>query len=324
MRLPARARSAACAGLLLLAMLGSACRDGGSGSARAQPAPESGRPAGPAVVAMARAIVELPGGLTELQPLQDGVVASVDVQEGQAVQAGQVLLRLSAEAHRRDLAVLQAELQLARSREAAQAARLPAAQRSAERLADAARADVVDTQRADDARQALADTQSALAVARAETALVQRRVEQLQAQATRLVLTAAHDASVLRMQAQPGMRVAPGGKPLLVLVPTRALRLRAEVNEAYAAAIHTGMRATLRLDGEAADAAATPLPGAHVLRLSPVVGAARLEDDSQPRGALRVVDCLLAFDSPPPLRIGQTLRVEFHSAPPPDPSGAKP
>ena len=106
-------------------------------------------------------------------------------------------------------------------------------------------------------------------------------------------------------------------KPLLTLLPARALRLRAEVNEAFIGRIKLGMRARIRLDGDALDAATgaradAALPAARVVRVSPLFGASRLDDEAAARGSVRVVDCFLEFDRPPPLRIGQTLRVEFH------------
>jgi multidrug resistance efflux pump len=294
--------------VLLLSVL-QACGDGRA--ARAQSAPADGPPAGPVVVAMARGIVELPGGLTELTAAQDGVVASVAVQEGETVRAGQVLLRLSDEQQQQDLALARAELQVAQARELGAQARLPAAQSLAQRLAEAARAEAVDRQRADDAAQGLSELQASARIARAETAVAQQKLTQVQAQARRLVLSAPHDGSVLRLQVRPGMRVlTQGGKPLVTLLPVRALRLRAEVNEAYASRIVPGMRARLRLDGD--DAASTALPGARVVRLAPMFGGSRLDDEQQARGNLRVVDCFLEFDQAPALRIGQSLRVEFH------------
>ncbi|MPM27966.1 hypothetical protein SDC9_74483 [bioreactor metagenome] len=57
---------------------------------------------------------------------------------------------------------------------------------------------------------------------------------------------------------------------------------------------------------------AIALPDAKVVRISPVYGAAHLQDDAQ-RGPVRVIECVLAFDQPPThARVGQNVRVSFH------------
>ncbi len=294
--------------LLIAAALLGGCDDGRA--VKAQAAPADPASAASHVVAMARAVVEVPGGLTEVMAPQDGVVASVAVQEGETVRAGQVLLRLSAEQQQQDLALARADLQVAQARERAHQSRLPAAQRQAQRMAAAVRADVLDAQQAEAAQQSWQDLQADAAVAKAEVVVAQQRLAQVQAQSRRLVVTAAQAGTVVRLQVQPGMRVSmQGGHPLMVLLPARALRLRAEVNEAFAARIVPGMRASVRLD---ADAEGPPLPGAHVVRLAPMFGSSRLDDDASTRRNSRVVECFLEFDSPPTLRIGQSVRVEFH------------
>jgi multidrug efflux pump subunit AcrA (membrane-fusion protein) len=268
------------------------------------------------VVAVARGSVEVPGGLFELLAPQDGLVDSVAVAEGAAVQRGQPLLQLGTEAARSDIATAQAELALARARQRAQGARLPAARQLAQRLAEAARAEAVDAQRADDAAQAVRELESLQPVATAEVALAAQKLTQAQAALRRLTLRAPIDGSVLRLQVQPGSRVsAQGGRALLVLLPARPLAVRAEVNEAFVGHVKVGMRATLHLDGDgAAEAqrAGTALPGARVVRIAPVFGSGRLDDDAQLRGGGRVVECFLEFDQPPALRVGQSLRVEIH------------
>ena len=67
---------------------------------------------------------------------------------------------------------------------------------------------------------------------------------------------------------------------------------------------------TVDADGSAA---ARSFPAATVLRISPVYGAAKLQDDATQRGPVRVVECVLAFDQPPAnVKVGQNVRVSFH------------
>lgn len=324
---PGPARVVACLALpvLLAAALAlSACGDKGArpGAARtgftalASAASTSASGAafapGSRVVAVARGSVEVPGGLFELLAPQDGVVESVAVADGANIRRGQTLLQLGGEMARADIASAQAEVKLARARQGAQATRLPGARQLAQRLAEAARAEAVDAQRADEAQQAVRELEAAASVAAAEVALAEQKLSQAQAALHRLTVRAPLDASVLRVQVQAGSRVAAqGGRPLMVLLPQRPLVVRAEVNEAFVPRLVVGMRATLHVDGEGTDHDA-PLPGARVTRVAPLFGSGRLDDDAQLRGGGRVVDCFLEFDNPPALRVGQSLRVEFN------------
>jgi multidrug resistance efflux pump len=101
------------------------------------------------------------------------------------------------------------------------------------------------------------------------------------------------------------------GSPVAVLLPKRPLIVRAEVNESFVTAIREGMKAQVTVDADGS-AARQEFPAATVLRISPVYGTARLQDDAQ-RGPVRVVECVLAFDQPPAnVKVGQNVRVSFH------------
>ncbi|MGP1664507.1 MAG: secretion protein HlyD, partial [Rhodanobacter sp.] len=97
--------------------------------------------------------------------------------------------------------------------------------------------------------------------------------------------------------------------PLLVLLPQKPRIVRAELNESFVGIIHPGMSAEI-----VADSAGNPRPWrAHVMRISQVFGPASLETDPQVRANARTVECVLGFDQPPSLRVGQRVMVRFHS-----------
>ncbi|WCM92648.1 HlyD family efflux transporter periplasmic adaptor subunit [Acidovorax sp. NCPPB 2350] len=301
---PRRATAAMALAAMALAML-AACTE------HAAPADPQAAPAAPAGVAMARGRIEVQGGLLELSPLQDGAVETLAVQEGQSVTRGQLLLRLSAAGAQAEAGVAQAELQLAEARQRARAQQLPALRRTATRLAEAAAAGAAEPQRAEEAEQALRGAESDLAVARAETDVARQRLAQLHARSARRELHAPEDGTVVRVATQVGQRLlsASGGPAAVTLLPRRPLVVRAEINESYAAAVQPGMRASITTDG---DTAPTALPPARVVRMSPVLGAGRLQEDAQ-RGPVRVVECVLEFDqAPTQARPGQAVRVRFH------------
>lgn len=279
----------------------------GFSQARAQ-APASA--AGPRDVAVARGKVEVQGGLLDVAAPQDGLVDVVTVAEGAVVKRGQVLVRLSADGAANDVGLAQAELDLVRAREKAAASRLPAARKLARRLAEAAQAGATDQQRADEALQAQHDLETGLTVAKAEVGVAQQKLKQVQHLASRRTVAAAQDGTVVRLYAQPGLRVSAQGKPLLVLMPARPLVVRAELNERFVSAVKTGMKARVSVDTDGAQGRAD-LP-AHVVRISPLYGASRLDDETALRTNVRVVDCYLEFDRAPELRVGQDVRVNFH------------
>lgn len=299
-------------GLLVLAgvlLSAAGCSDRADAPMRAAAASTTAA-AGPHAVAMARGKVEVTGGLLDLMAPQDGTVESLAVAEGDEVRRGQVLLRLASDAARQDVAVAEAELQLAQARQQAQAARLPAARQLVQRLDEAARAGAADLQRHDDAVQTRQDIAAAVAVAAADVQVARQRLAQARGALARRVLAAPQDGTVVRVLAQPGAHAdAQGGRPALVLLPHRPLQVRAELNESFAAAVRPGMRVSVAAD---TGAAGRPAAG-RVLRLSPVYGASRLDDETTPpRVGVRVLDCFIAFDQTPDLRVGQDVRVTFH------------
>jgi multidrug resistance efflux pump len=298
--------AAALAAAALLAGCGpshDAPANGGQAGAKAQSS-------GPAAVAVARGKIEVEGGMLDLSPAVAGVVQQLSVKEGQSVQRGQLLLRLTDDTGQADLAVAESEAQLAKARQKARTARLPQLRQTLSRWQAAAREGAADTQNVDEAAQALRDAQAEVDVAAAEAQVAQRKLEQLRAQHKRHELRAPEAGTVVRLATHAGSQAVPG-TPAGVVLPQRPLQVRAEINESYAAAVREGMPATVTLDADGA--APQQLPSARVLRISPAYGTARLQDDQQ-RGPVRVIECVLAFDQAPAaaVRVGQNVRVQFH------------
>ena len=314
---PDTSRLALRAATLLTALLLAAC--GGNDTPAASAPAQAQVPAGPRSIAIARGKVEVQGGLIELAAPADGLVESVAVNEGDTVRKGQPLLRLEADTARADATVFEAELKAAQARQQPQSVRLPAARQYAARLAEAAAAGGIDRQRADDAQQAAREIEAAAAVAGADVQVAAGKLAQSRALLSRLVLTAPVDATVVRLSVHAGTRVdAQSGHTLLVLLPNKPLLVRAELNESFASAVRTGMVAEVTLDSTAG--AATPPRQAKVVRMAPLVGPTRLEDDGAARAGQRVVDCFLVFEPMPAAgangsvawRVGRNVRVNFH------------
>ncbi|NIF84581.1 HlyD family efflux transporter periplasmic adaptor subunit [Comamonas sp. Tr-654] len=261
-------------------------------------------------VAVARGKIDVEGGLLDLSSTASGVVQQLLVKEGQSVQKGQLVLRLADDAARADLAVAESELQLAQTKLKTRQDRLPALKATLTRWQAAAKQGAADLQSVDEAVQALRDAQSEVDIAAAEVTVAKRKAEQLRALLQRHELRAPEAGVVVRLLAQGGSMLQ-SGSPVAVLLPKRPLIVRAEVNESYVTAIREGMKAQVVVDADGS-AARQEFPAATVLRISPVYGTARLQDDAQ-RGPVRVVECVLAFDQPPAnVKVGQNVRISFH------------
>ncbi|WP_353176712.1 HlyD family secretion protein [Delftia acidovorans] len=313
MKYPLSGLAASTAGLaaaLAVAALLAGCGPSHDAPANAGQASAKAQQNGPAAVAVARGKIEVEGGLLDLSPAVAGVVQQLSVKEGQSVQRGQLLLRLADDTGQADLAVAESEAQLAKARQKARAARLPQLKQTLSRWQAAAREGAADAQNVDEAAQALRDAQAEIDVAAAEAQVAQRKLEQLRAQHKRQELRAPEAGTVVRLATHAGSQAVPG-TPAVVVLPQRPLQVRAEINESFAAAVREGMRATVTLDADGA--AQQQLPSARVLRISPVYGTARLQDDQQ-RGPVRVIECVLVFEQAPAaaVRVGQNVRVQFH------------
>ncbi|WP_238347698.1 HlyD family efflux transporter periplasmic adaptor subunit [Comamonas piscis] len=261
----------------------------------------------PSTVAVARGKIEVDGGLLDLATAIDGTVQQIAVREGQQVQAGQLLLKVHDEDLRAELAVAQSSYQLAQAKHKALTTKLPLLQAQLKRLQAAARDGAADLQEVDNAQAALRNAQSEAEVAQAEVKLAQSKTQQLRERQRLYALYAPEAATVVHLQAKVGSQVHTS-QAAMRLLPLRPLRIRAELNESFAGAVQKGMRASVVLDNDSS----SPLPEARVLRINPMYGPSTLQDDAQ-RGPLRVVECVLEFETAPSnLRVGQNVRVSFH------------
>ncbi|MDH0865360.1 HlyD family efflux transporter periplasmic adaptor subunit, partial [Mitsuaria sp. GD03876] len=258
-------------------------------------------------VAMARGRVDVEGGLLRLSPATSGVAQQVLVAEGQRIKRGQTLLTLDGRLADADVQAAEAEQRAAQVRLQVLRERLPALRGAAERLRKAAQAGATQGVLADEAQQKVEQAQSEAAIAEADLGTAKARLAQATARRDQLVLRAPEDGVVLQVAAHAGAHV-PSETAALVVMPARKLIVRAEVNESFLSSIRPGMRAVVQGDGESAS---TPFPKARVLRLSPLFGASKLQDDQQ-RGPARTVECVIEFESEPQARVGQIVRVSFH------------
>ena len=260
-----------------------------------------------------------------------GRVASVRVNEGDAVAQGDVLLDLEADELKAALAQAEAAEQQARARLSglrstgrtsadaataqadatlrAAAAELARTEQlvtqgfvSASRLDDARRAMAVAQAQLDSARaqaQAIADTGTDLAQAEAQIAVAQAATAAARARLAQTAVSAPANARVLVRDVEPGQIVQPG-RALLTLALAGPTQLSAQVDERFLEQLRTGQPATA-----VADACPSQRFRARVLSIAPSVDAQR--------GAIEV-RFALEPGAPDFLREDMTLSVEVETA----------
>ncbi|WEN16536.1 HlyD family efflux transporter periplasmic adaptor subunit [Rhodanobacter sp. AS-Z3] len=270
-------------------------------------APKSDAAQPTAYAAVARGRIDIEGGLLNLTMAREGVLSTVAVHEGEHVSKGQLLATLDAEPAKLAQASAQAELEQARAQAGLLDIKLAAAKQRAQRLTAAAAAGAGDGQSADDAREAAALLDADRQTNRAAIDIASGKLDEARYEVKQRSLVAPFDAEVIHVSAQPGASISPSSGPLFVLLPNKPRIVRAELNESFVGTIHPGMPAEV-----VADSAGNPTPWpAHVLRVGQVYGPASLENDPQVRANARTVECVLAFDQPQSLRIGQRVIVRF-------------
>jgi multidrug resistance efflux pump len=276
-----------------------------------------------------------------------GRIVAIDVDEGEAVKAGQIIARLDDRLARARVASADAAVSgasasyllarrgprgedLAAAKAELDAAKAAAAHRDAEQVrseklgAVGALADsVVD---ADGAAARVADANAAAAAARYQSLVKGSRSEQIAAAAAQLdaakaeldaakialdqtVLRAPHDGVVLRRFAEVGALVTTvNPQPIVTMADLRQLQIRAELDEADVAAIAVGNTAYAT-----ADAYGERRFPIRITRITRELGRKTVrDDDPRARVDTRVLEVMAEFEGAPSEALPLGLRMYVH------------
>ncbi len=184
-----------------------------------------------------------------------GKIIEVRIEEGMAVDQGQILARLDNATPARELALVEAQLQAARSNVAETEVRLAEAELHLRRTRSLVQGSVT-SQDALDAAQATVDALKArLAVVRDEIVVVERQVALRQQDLEDTVIRAPFAGVVVTKDAQPGEMISPvsagGGftrTGIGTLVDMNSLEIEVDVNEAYINRVKPGQKVEATLD----------------------------------------------------------------------------
>jgi len=258
-------------------------------------------------VAVANGKADVEGGLIQVAARRAGIVRDVLVQEGQAVQEGQVLARLEDDEPRLTAARAQAEVAQAQSQIALTQVELSTARREHDRLQALAPSNFVAGQKLDQAQDVIRQAEARLAAQRAAVATAQARLNEAEYDLELSVIRAPADGVIVRRYANPGS----GASTLNVsnmfdLEPAGQRIVRAEIAEGALPHVQVGQSVQI-----ASEADPSKTFKGQVIRRAGVFGARKLvSDDPTERTDDRVVEVVVSADGAPFL-VGQRVLVKF-------------
>ncbi len=258
--------------------------------------------------AIARGKIDVASGLLSIMAPRNGMVQSVAVQVGAQVKPGQLLAQLKNEVANAQVAIAEAEVKHAEAAEKVLSIGLPAVQQLARRWAAAAAFGAAEKQKAENALQASRQLRARIEEANSEITLARCKLKLAREEQQVMSLRSPQAGEIVKVSVQPGSSVSTQDRQeMFVLRPKRPLVVRVEVNESFIRRIHLDMAASVLLD---ADPQAPAIP-AKVERLGRILQQAHLYTDQQDQMS-RVVECILRFQQPQNLLIGQNVLVKFH------------
>lgn len=273
---------------------------------KVNPEPVPAAAATGAWLAIARGQVDVEGGLVRVVASRDGRVASVAVEDGDAVKAGEVLARLDDRQAGIGVGIAEAGVAQAQAQAGVLKARLRPASVQAGRIAEAAGAGAATGQSSDDAAAALASLKAEIAAADAAVKLARQHLLAAQADLEAQSIVAPAAGRIVRRSVHVGDAVsAQAASELFQLLPERPRIVRAELNEAYVDLVKPGMQAEVVRDSDQG-----PPVAARVLRVGDVFGPSRLTDDPVERAGAHDIECVLQLEGSS-FRIGQRVLVRF-------------
>lgn len=268
------------------------------------------RSADPQFAAIALARIDVEGGLLPMSVNDPGTVASVPVRAGDHVRRGAPLLRLDAGTAEDAVAIAKGRLARARANAHLIALQLEQARRHAKTLSQAFNDGAGSGQQASDARYDVKKLAAQQLAAQAAVTIAHGELDRARHLLARHTLRAPMDADVITVHVHPGESVSAQSGPLLMLLPSTPPIIDAELNRNFVHAVHPGMQAQVVLDSDGS----TLLGMAHVVRVGRVFGPSTLIADPSRRANTRTVSCVLRFDKPSSLRVGERVIVRILAA----------
>jgi HlyD family secretion protein len=257
--------------------------------------------------AIANGKVDVEGGVIAVAARRAGIISEVFAHEGDEVKKGQILARLEVEDTQLAVNSARAAVSEAESQMAVTRVNLTTAQREYDRLAKLAPQNFVAQQRLDTAQDQIAQAQAQLEAQSAAVTSARARLAQSQYNVEQTYVRSPVDGKIVRSYANPGAGTS-------TLNVTSLYTLEPHVPHIVRAEIIENSIPDVKIDQEVElipEADQTKVFVGHVLRISPIFGARKLNsDDGNQATDERVVEVVVTADNTPFL-IGQRVLVKF-------------
>lgn len=258
------------------------------------------------IAASAKGRIDIEGGVIRLAARRDGIIASVMVEEGDRVVAGQVLASLDATLAQSRLAFSQSESAQAAHEIKKASVNLKAAQREADRLKILSEINAVAGKDYDQAKDTLASAQIDIKTANAALNTAKARERVVLTEVEEHAIIAPLDGRIIQRQARPGNGVSTlNVTPLFLFMPDVPRIARVELDEQFLTVVEIGQKVEVMLD---------VLPDQKhqctVLRIGQMVGQRTPTDDPQEKQDSRIVEVVISLQNQDFL-IGQRVIARF-------------
>ena len=299
---------------LLLAVVGAvvaslgiwATADGPGANASTDTTPES------RIVAAARGLVDVEGGMVRISSRCDGTVLAVGVEDGAKVKSGDVLAKIDDKTEILAESVASFKLDEADAHLEALELKKKALSRQLNRLRRAAAGKAVSTQDVDEAQDALTELLLTIDKASSEVAIAQSQLNMATRALQLCTIRSPIDGIVVHRGVRAGEVASPQLTPeMFTLLPDAPKIVRAEIAENFLNAVAVGMPVEVTPEYDVA----LSLRG-KIARISPIVR----QSNGTTRHDLRTATVIVTLDENTPLRVGQRAIVKVVRLSPDSPS----
>lgn len=258
----------------------------------------------PQIVAAARGVVEVEGGMVRISPQRDGVIVAVKAREGMRVKAGDVLAQLDDEREQLAERIAKAEVSQAESQFRLLQLKEKNLSKHLERLRRAAAGQAVSDQALDEAREAHDSSLVELDSASSTLEMVRARYSLAQYESQLRLVRAPADAVIIHQNIRVGEAVSVQAMTeLFTLMPALPKVVHAEIPEEFLSSVRQDMIVDVIPENQSSQ----PFKG-RVARLSSVVTKA--EQTSAERSDVRTVSAIITIDGDLPLLVGQRVVIK--------------
>lgn len=261
---------------------------------------------GPPIMAAARGVVDIPGGLLRVTSPRDGSVASLLVHEGDQVKAGDILATLDSEQESLSAKIAAEEAVQAQEQYKLLQMKMKNLSRQADRVKRAAAGNAVSDQALDDAISARDSLGSEHKVAASILAASQMRRDMANREVEIRTIRAPVDGFIIRQGVKVGeFAAANGATEMFTILPEGQKIIRAEIPEQFLDSVKPG----LPVEVLAEDRSGQSYEG-RISRISPVL----MQSNGMPgeRNDIRTASSTILVSRDAPFRVGQRVIIRVY------------